>query len=166
MDPLAGMYGKYKRPQNSVSEILSNGVLPVALWPPPAAARWWTECPLSAPWLCDCWCSLAHSAQLEIKEEERPIRDVSWLLRTSPLLSTFSLTSPANTSWEKRPTLCLHKVPLSSVTSKLLFTPTLALLNVAYFANVAEIREKWSLFSPGGSWSHLLFGDLSVYFGM
>lgn len=56
----------------------------------------------------------------------------------------FLLTSGANISWKKIPTLCLYKVPLSSVTLKWLFVPTLAMPNVAYFANVAEIREKYN----------------------
>lgn len=53
-------------------EMLSSGMIPVAHWPLLAVAHWWIECPLSVPWLCGCWCSLSHSAQLEIKEKKEP----------------------------------------------------------------------------------------------
>lgn len=55
----------------------------------------------------------------------------SWRLKRGKnhqksFLASPDITSAANISWKKRPTLCLHKVPLSSVTLKLQFRPALA----------------------------------------
>lgn len=125
--------------QDFVCELLSDGGIPDAHWPLLASAHWWTECPLSVPWLCGCWCSLSHSEQLGVKERKEPSETFLGYFRhhsCSPLFCS----SAANIFGKKRPTLCLHKVLLSSVTQGLLMS-TFAMPKCACFVNAAEMRE-------------------------